>query len=249
MEKFTFETFTEIGFGRKLENLASPDAHPFEAAFDDAHRISGYRFTTPAWLWVLKRLLNVGTERRLRDAVAMIDEFLMDTIIGTMERQQHGDQSAKRDIVSIILDTMETSGRTITPGDIRDIVFAGMIAGRDTTADALSWLMHALHNNSRVTKKLRVEILASLPKFAESESYVPSIDEVQGLPYEKLPFESFFDCHQLHPRYRISVSEIRCFLTGLLSQPAQALCSHFTRWHGLKACGALMPHRLFLSDL
>ncbi|KAF4038637.1 Cytochrome P450 [Phytophthora infestans] len=115
--------------------------------------------------------------------MAVIDKFLMGTIVGAMERHQHGDRSVKRDIVSIILDTMETSGQTITPGDIRDIVFAGMIAGRDTTADALSWLMHTLHNNPRVARKLRKEILAALPKFAESESYVPSIDEVQGLPY------------------------------------------------------------------
>ncbi|ETI32775.1 hypothetical protein F443_20477 [Phytophthora nicotianae P1569] len=182
MNKFTFETFTEIGFGRKLGNLASPDAHPFELAFDEAHRISGYRFTTPSWLWKLKRWLNVGTERRLRDAMVVVDEFLMGTIIGTMERRQL-DSTLNRDVVSIILDTMETSGQTMTPGDIRDIVFAGMIAGRDTTADALSWLMHALHNNPRVVKKLREEILAKLPKFAESECYVPTMDEVQELPY------------------------------------------------------------------
>ncbi|KAG3060479.1 hypothetical protein PI124_g22912 [Phytophthora idaei] len=157
-------TFTEIGFGRKLGNLASPDAHPFELAFDEAHRISGYRFTTPAWLWKLKRWLNVGSERRLRDSVVVINEFLMDTSVGTMERRQHesveaGGPTAKLDIVSIILDTMEVSGQIITPDDIRVIVFAGVIAGRDTTADALSWLMHALHNNPRVVKNLRKEIL------------------------------------------------------------------------------------------
>ncbi|KAG2964968.1 hypothetical protein PC118_g20011 [Phytophthora cactorum] len=172
----------EIGFGRKLGNLASPDAHPFELAFDEAHRISGYRFTTPAWLWKLKRWLNVGSERHLRDSVVVINEFLMDTIVGTMERRQHesvevGGPTAKLDIMSIILDTMEASGQIITSDDIRDIVFAGMIAGRDTTADALSWLMHALHNNPRVVKYLREEILEKLPKFAESESYVPSMDE------------------------------------------------------------------------
>ncbi|KAG2775290.1 hypothetical protein PC129_g19367 [Phytophthora cactorum] len=188
MNKFTFETFCnafrekEIGFGRKLGNLASPDAHPFELAFDEAHRISGYRFTTPAWLWKLKRWLNVGSERHLRDSVVVINEFLMDTIVGTMERRQHesvevGGPTAKLDIMSIILDTMEASGQIITSDDIRDIVFAGMIAGRDTTADALSWLMHALHNNPRVVKYLREEILEKLPKFAESESYVPSMDE------------------------------------------------------------------------
>ncbi|OWZ03333.1 hypothetical protein PHMEG_00024956 [Phytophthora megakarya] len=185
MNKFTFETFTEIGFGRKLNSLASADAHPFELAFDDAHRISGNRFTTPAWLWKLKRWLNVGTERRLRESMVVVNEFLMNTISGTMDRRhlQHESKPRNKDIVSIILDTMETSGQTITPIDIRDIVFAGMIAGRDTTGDGLSWLMHMLHENPRVVKKLREEILTKLPKMAESESYVPSMEEVQELPY------------------------------------------------------------------
>ncbi|KAG7386831.1 hypothetical protein PHYPSEUDO_015229 [Phytophthora pseudosyringae] len=190
MNKFTFETFAEIGFGQKLENLKSADDHPFEVAFDEAHCISTDRFAFPVWLWKLKRWLNVGSERRLRDFMLVINKFLMDTISVTMERRRTRQattklksQTANKDIVSIILDSMETSGQTISPADLRDIAFAGMIAGRDTTADALSWLMHMLHHNPRVLKKLREEIIAKLPLIADSESYVPSMEEVQELPY------------------------------------------------------------------
>eukprot|EP00644_Phytophthora_capsici_P011894 jgi/Phyca11/543455/estExt2_Genewise1Plus.C_PHYCAscaffold_120175 len=182
MNKFTLETFAEIGFGRKLGNLASPDDHPFEKAFDEAHHISAMRLMSPTWLWRLKRWLNVGTERRLRESMVVINKFLMETITSMMENRASNDQSNK-DILSIIFDTMESSGQTITPTDIRDIVFTGMIAGRDTTADALAWLMHMLHLNPRVVKKLREEVLTMLPKFKESETYVPSMEDVQGLVY------------------------------------------------------------------
>ncbi|ETL26365.1 hypothetical protein F441_20526 [Phytophthora nicotianae CJ01A1] len=186
MNKFTFETFTEIGFGRILGNLKSLDDHPFEVAFDQAHQICSERFSYPVWLWKLKRWLNVGSERLLRDYMVVINQYLMETISSAMNRRSthEGDnQPVNKDIVSIILDSMEKSGQTITPSDIRDIAFAGMIAGRDTTADALSWLMHELHHHPRVLEKLRQELTTKLPKFGDSESYVPSLDEVQDLPY------------------------------------------------------------------
>ncbi|KAG7376285.1 hypothetical protein PHYPSEUDO_013798 [Phytophthora pseudosyringae] len=186
MNKFTLEAFAEIGFGRKLGNLASPDDHPFELAFDEAHHISANRLMAPTWLWKTKRWLNVGTERRLHESMVVINEFLMETVSSMMDRRdltKVDGHPISRDILSIIFDTMEASGQTITPADIRDIVFTGMIAGRDTTADALAWLAHVLHHNPRVVKKMRAEMMAKLPKFAESESYVPSMEEVQGLSY------------------------------------------------------------------
>ncbi|ETN16846.1 hypothetical protein PPTG_05945 [Phytophthora nicotianae INRA-310] len=131
MNKFTFETFTEIGFGRKLGNLKSLDDHPFEVAFDQAHQICSERFSYPVWLWKLKRWLNVGSERLLRDYMVVINQYLMETISSAMNRRSthEGDnQPVNKDIVSIILDSMEKSGQTITPSDIRDIAFAGMIA-------------------------------------------------------------------------------------------------------------------------
>lgn len=182
MNKFTFETFTEIGFGQQLGNLKSIEDHPFEVAFDEAHYICTERFSYPVWLWKLKRWLNVGSERLLRDSLVVINEYLMETISTAMKRREQGhSRSVNKDIVSIILDSMEKSGQPITPSDIRDIAFAGMIAGRDTTADALSWLMHELDHHPRVLKKLREELMTKLPQFGNLHNYVPSMDEVQDL--------------------------------------------------------------------
>ncbi|KAK1944311.1 Cytochrome P450 86A22 [Phytophthora citrophthora] len=190
MNKFTLETFAEIGFGRKLGNLSSTDDHPFEVAFDEAHHICTDRFTYPVWFWKIKRRLNVGSERRLREFMVVINKFLMDTISFTIEKRRTQQDTTKgntelerKDIVSIIIDTMDASGQDITPTDLRDIAFAGMIAGRDTTADALSWLLHMLHKNPRVLDKLREELFLKLPQLAKSESYVPSMDQIQELPY------------------------------------------------------------------
>ncbi|RLN90213.1 hypothetical protein BBJ28_00017466 [Nothophytophthora sp. Chile5] len=192
-KRFTLETFVEIGFGRKLGLLASGLDHPFEVAFDEAHHTAAARFNSPAWLWKLKRSLNIGSERHLREDMVVINQFVMEIIASAMERRQlqgenpaHGgdlEQPLNKDIVSIVLDTMEASGHAVTPTEVRDIALAGLIAGRDTTGDSLSWLLHMLHQNPRVEGKLRAEILATIPKMTESESYMPSMEEVQSLQY------------------------------------------------------------------
>ncbi|EGZ19321.1 hypothetical protein PHYSODRAFT_382448, partial [Phytophthora sojae] len=65
------------GFGHKLETLTSDGVHPFEAAFDDANRISSQRNTVPPCVWKLQRCLNVGSERRLREAIDEMNGLLL----------------------------------------------------------------------------------------------------------------------------------------------------------------------------
>lgn len=111
MNKFTFETFAKIGFGQKLGNLVSPEDHPFERAFDEAHHITGHRMTTPTWLWKLKRWLNVGSERKLRECVEVMDSLVMGIISDAIAKRQQrgqeeeaGEHDHEKDIVSIILE-------------------------------------------------------------------------------------------------------------------------------------------------
>ncbi|KAG6615311.1 Cytochrome P450 86A2 [Phytophthora cinnamomi] len=182
LQHFTMDTIAEIGFGYKLRSLTAGKVHPFEAAFDDANRISTERFTIPTWIWKLKRWLNVGSERRLREAIGETNDLLMKLISSAMERANNG-EAAKNNIVSLIVNRMKNSGQEITPTEVRDISLAGLEAGRNTTADGMRWLFHALSHNPRVQAKLRAETRAKLPKLGESETYVPSHEDVQELPY------------------------------------------------------------------
>ncbi|KAE9357039.1 hypothetical protein PR003_g2000 [Phytophthora rubi] len=182
LQHFTIDTFAEIGFGYKLETLTSDEVHPFEVAFDDANRISSLRFTTPHWVWKLKRWLNVGSERRLREAINEMNNLLLTLISSAMERVTSG-EAAKNDILSLIVNRMKTSDQQITATEVRDISLAGLEAGRSTTADAMRWLFHALSHNPSVQTRLQDEIVAKLPKFVESETYVPSHEDIQKQPY------------------------------------------------------------------
>ncbi|CAI5730056.1 unnamed protein product [Hyaloperonospora brassicae] len=194
MGRFTLETFAEIEFGAQLGLLASGRAHAFETAIDEANHISLERFAVPTWLWKLKRWLNVGSERRLRGAMAVISTFVTSCIAGAIERRAARREALARgeplgpsppanDIVSILLETTDDTGAPVRPNDVFNISLAGVLAGKDTTGDALSWLLHLLHENPQVENRLRTALLAHVPKLATDATYVPTMAELDGVTY------------------------------------------------------------------
>ncbi|RLN55785.1 hypothetical protein BBJ29_005935 [Phytophthora kernoviae] len=192
IHRFTFKAFAEMLFNNTLDSIDSENEHPFEVAFDNAQSVVASRVQQPEFLWRLKRWLNIGSERQLRKDIATIDEFVMDIVSTAVEtrRQRQEDieagrpvKAADKDIVSIVLECMEQDGDMVSPVDVRNIAVAALGAGRDTSADAMSWLLHTLSNNPRVEQKLRAELLEHLPKLATNFNYVPSMEEVQGLVY------------------------------------------------------------------
>lgn len=192
MHRFAFKAFAEMVFNDPLDRIDAEHEHPFERAFDDAQSIVAGRLQQPVWLWKLKRWLNVGQERQLRHDVEQIDHFIMTiisrAIAARRQRQQHGQkgtpvQGANQDIVSIVLECMEQEGDFVSPRDVRNIAVAALGAGRDTSADAMSWLVHTLTQHPQVERKLRAELHEKLPNLVQSNTYVPSIDDLQGLVY------------------------------------------------------------------
>uniref|UniRef100_A0AAV1TSB7 Cytochrome P450 n=1 Tax=Peronospora matthiolae TaxID=2874970 RepID=A0AAV1TSB7_9STRA len=191
LHRFTFDVFGEIGFGAKMGSMSGA-FQPFAEAMDEAQFLAGKRFKQPMWYWKLRRWLNVGDERKLKEDVRVIDEHLMRFIADAIERrrsrvakQKAGEPAAfaDKDIVSIVLDTMESTGLSMNPVEVRNIALASIVAGRDTTADCMSWLVHMLTQNPEVETKLRNEIRTKIPHISNDMEYIPSLEDVNRVPY------------------------------------------------------------------
>ncbi|ETP30777.1 hypothetical protein F442_20286 [Phytophthora nicotianae P10297] len=191
MHRYTLDVFAEIGFGTEM-NLLEGRYQPFAEAIEESQYIVSARFKQPDALWKIKRWLNVGSEKKLRHAIDVIDEHIMRIVSEAIQRRQERKEAIKagkdvkpadKDIVSIILDSMETNNQVVDPVEVRNIAAAALIAGRDTTADALGWLLHVLSENPNVEAKLRSELLKHMPKLATDSKYVPTVEELSEVPY------------------------------------------------------------------
>lgn len=78
--KTTMDSIFKVGFGVDLNTLSGSDefSNQFIKAFDDSNVIVYWRYVDI--LWRIKRFLNIGLERTLKNNIKIIDNFVYELI-------------------------------------------------------------------------------------------------------------------------------------------------------------------------
>ncbi|GLE00095.1 hypothetical protein PINS_up008822 [Pythium insidiosum] len=194
-QAFAFDTFTEIAFGLEphaLEKVAKGQEDPFLSAMNEISKCMELRFHQPDWLWQLKSALDIGTERKLRQMVELMDERVYPIIIETLARSGvKGSESRHIDAVSLAMEHIDELRGTITNKEdeatrtkyLRDVSMTVIAAGKETTAVTLQWFMVMVARYPRVLGGLREELRRELPQLYTEPSFIPSMAEVESLIY------------------------------------------------------------------
>ncbi|GAA5832431.1 hypothetical protein JCM11251_006452 [Rhodosporidiobolus azoricus] len=161
--RFTLSSFTEFAFGHDIGALSTEtDAPvPFAQAFDYAQVIMNNRFNTP--LWSIIEYLN-GDHWRIKEATRIIDDFAYGIIAAREEEGLGGftgeqkKEAARLDMLSLYMSLRDEEGAPLSRKMVRDALLNLIIAGRDTTAQALSWTFFHLIRNPDLVVPLRGEI-------------------------------------------------------------------------------------------
>ncbi|KAI9139569.1 cytochrome P450 [Paraphysoderma sedebokerense] len=184
--RLTLDSFCEIGFGTKLGALKSPQPIPFAAAFDRAQAIVDARFFSTKMLWFWSEIFT-GKRREMQNCVKIMDDFAYRMI---KERKKDPNLESHSDLLSRFLNLRDSDGQGYSDKELRDIVLNFIIAGRDTTAQALSWTVYLLCQNPQVVDKFLQEIDTVTP-----DGY-PTYDEVKNLKYG---YNIFSEALRLYP--------------------------------------------------
>uniref|UniRef100_A0A0D9V804 Cytochrome P450 n=1 Tax=Leersia perrieri TaxID=77586 RepID=A0A0D9V804_9ORYZ len=149
--RFAFDSICKISFGLDpgcLE-LSMPVSTLMEA-FDMASTLSARRATVPMQIiWRLKRFLKVGDEKKLRDAVRLVDALAAEVI---RQRRKLGSAASGSDLLSRFMGSIDDDKY------LRDIVVSFMLAGRDTIASALTAFFLLLSDHPEVATAIRDEV-------------------------------------------------------------------------------------------
>ncbi|CAH1417761.1 unnamed protein product [Lactuca virosa] len=168
LQRFALDNICRIAFGYDPAYLTPslPQAK-FAVAFEDAVRISSERFRTITPLfWKFKRFLNIGSEKRLKEAVAEIRRFT--TKILNEKKQELTTEPV--DLLSRFLNSGHLDENLVT-----DIVISFILAGRDTTSAALTWFFWLLYKNPAIESEVVKEV--------KEKSDSPIYDEVKDMVY------------------------------------------------------------------
>lgn len=183
MNRFTLDTIGEIGFGTDIGSLDDPSS-PFLASFDHAQIAAFYRFILPTPLWRLIRFLGLGSEKGSVRHFKLLDDYSRQVARElSSESEKQGTCKTSPSFVGLFLQEVIGKGEKPTEQFLRDLVLNFLIAGRDTTAQALSWAIFLLIGHPDVEEKLLQELEEVLGKERPEETEGPTYEQISQLPY------------------------------------------------------------------
>ncbi|BFZ60927.1 hypothetical protein YB2330_001980 [Saitoella coloradoensis] len=157
--RFTLENFGQVAFTTSFGCLDSISSSvPFADALSFVQQYSVLRFNTP--LFWLHEWLKPSYWRFRRD-LRIMNEYAYSIIRSRRSSSTPIDQ----DLLSLFMNYRDEDGKELSDKQLRDIILNFIFAGRDTTAQLLSWTTHNLLANPSALSQLRSET-ASLPPMA-----------------------------------------------------------------------------------
>ncbi|CAH8274627.1 unnamed protein product [Arabidopsis lyrata] len=163
--RFTFDTICILVTGSDPRSLSiEMPGDEFAKALDDVGEAILYRHVKPRFLWKLQNWMGFGQEKKLIEANATFDRVCAKYISAKREeikRSQGVSNGESEDLLTSIIKLDTTKYKLLNPSDdkfLRDNILAFILAGRDTTATALSWFFWLLSENPQVVAKIRQEI-------------------------------------------------------------------------------------------
>jgi cytochrome P450 len=170
MSRLTLSIIWPVLFGREL----GPEAMLIAESIEVGHRLINKQYhslfaqLTPLWL-------PTKLHRDFSRVHGRLDSFVGE-LIRTRRREPREDQE---DVLSLLCLATDESGAPLTEQAIRDELMTLMLAGHETTANALTWTWFLLAQHPEIRAKLTAE-LQRLPP-----GRLPGVTDLQQLVYTK----------------------------------------------------------------
>lgn len=173
--RLTFASISYVAFGLSANSFESDSQHPFAKAFDEMQGLIRERIVDP--IYKIKKLFQATkNERRIRQLKKILDSNANDFINLKRRTVEEGSKIGP-DLLSRYIEHSKKNNAPIDNTELRDIIMNILVAGRDTTACALSWALFELTKRPDVVKRIVEEVNSNCPN--EDFSY----DKLNGLKY------------------------------------------------------------------
>lgn len=172
LRRFSFDNICKFSFG--LDPcclLPSLPVSELAEAFDLASTLSAQRaMAASSFVWKAKRFFNLGNEKKLKEAVGVVNHFAQKMI---NEKREMG-VGTRKDLLSCFMGTVNDDVY------LRDIVVSFLLAGRDTVAAGLTGFFALLSKNPEVEARVREEVDRIV---GPGDGVSPSFEQTRGMHY------------------------------------------------------------------
>ncbi|KAF9913789.1 hypothetical protein BX616_009569 [Lobosporangium transversale] len=164
---FTLDSFGEISFSQTFGCLNRPEQEvEFASAFDRLNTVVFNRLFEGAWElheWATGLNKQVARDKKI------VNDFAMNII---NHRRKNGYNKPDKDLLQLFMDMDTEDGKPLSDEMLCCLVLNFIIAGRDTTAQALSWMFYLLHRSntdptilSKLVKEVDDKLSGGIPTY------------------------------------------------------------------------------------
>ena len=163
--RYTVDAIAGLAFGADVNTLESDDdviQRHLNQIFPALAQRSLAAF--PYWRWV-----RLPADRRLADSVAHVKRAI-DGFVAEARQRLRDDttlRSRPRNLLEAMIAAADLPGSDVDDRDIAGNVFIALLAGEDTTANTLAWLLEFLHRNPEALRRAREDVERVAPDPAE----------------------------------------------------------------------------------
>jgi cytochrome P450 len=178
MHRYTLESIARIAFGFRFD-VIHKERVQFADDFDYSTWYISKSMVDPLWFW--KSLLT-GHRAKFHAALHRTNKFAYNLIRERRAALESApaEEKGMNDLLSLYIDkgtfeeNDEAADTYLAPTDetLRDVMLNMVIAGRDTTAQALSWSFFRMCTEAGVQQKLRAEIVSILRQSGEIDALI-----------------------------------------------------------------------------
>ncbi|KAJ6965495.1 cytochrome P450 94B3 [Populus alba x Populus x berolinensis] len=165
LRRFAFNMVLKVSLGIDRCCLdPSQPVPPLTRAFDKASEICAKRGAAPLFIvWKMKKWLGIGSERQLKSAVEEVHRYVSEIIINKKRMIEEGESRSEDLLSRLILAGHEEEV-------IRDMVISFIMAGRDTTSAAMTWLFWLLSCHPDIEKEVVNETRLVMERMLDYDS-------------------------------------------------------------------------------
>ena len=163
--RYTVDVTAGLAFGADINTLES-DGDVIQAHLDKIFPVLFRRLLTPVayWHWLPDRTLK----RHLLALRRAVDGFIA-------QARAH-DTKPPRNLIEAMIAARDTPGSGLTDADVAGNVLTMLLAGEDTTANTLAWMIYLLYRHPPALARARDEVSRVRLDRYEEVSALPFID-------------------------------------------------------------------------
>ncbi|KAF9301849.1 hypothetical protein BGZ74_006198 [Mortierella antarctica] len=127
-----------------------------------------------------------GVDKQISRDKKIVVDFALGII---RKRREEGYNKPQKDLLQLFMDSEGDDGKPLSEEMLKDLCLNFIIAGRDTTAQALSWMFYLLHRsavNKGILPKLVSEISSSLGNSSPTYEVLKQMKYAEACLYESL---------------------------------------------------------------